>query len=82
MSPSDDPLDRPDFNEVDYINQLFPNEQSLASLDGVIATYKEKMKVLDDDIRTIIRTGSSSDPQLLTQKPSSSSLQTLLHLIV
>ncbi len=25
--PSQDPLDSPDFNPVDYINQLFPTEQ-------------------------------------------------------
>lgn len=29
---STDPLDKPDFNATDYINQLFPNEQSLVSM--------------------------------------------------
>lgn len=27
MFPSDDPLDKPDFDTVAYINSLFPNEQ-------------------------------------------------------
>ncbi|KAI9577147.1 hypothetical protein GQX74_004909 [Glossina fuscipes] len=30
---SDDPIDTLDFNCVDYINQLFPNEQSLVTID-------------------------------------------------
>ena len=35
--PSDNPLDHPGFATVDYINNLFPTEQSLNNLDDVIA---------------------------------------------
>uniref|UniRef100_A0A8C9H1C4 VPS53 subunit of GARP complex n=1 Tax=Piliocolobus tephrosceles TaxID=591936 RepID=A0A8C9H1C4_9PRIM len=34
--PSQDPLDRADFNAVEYINTLFPTEQSLANIDEVV----------------------------------------------
>lgn len=42
--PSDDPLDRPDFDLVEYINELFPNEQSLSNIDEVIKKDKAKIK--------------------------------------
>jgi len=29
--PSDDPLDAPDFDSIEYINQMFPTEQSLSN---------------------------------------------------
>ena len=33
LFPSDDPLDDPHFDPVAYINQKFPNEQSLIHID-------------------------------------------------
>ncbi|ORX61759.1 hypothetical protein DM01DRAFT_1380582 [Hesseltinella vesiculosa] len=36
------PLDSPDFNPTDYINQLFPTEQSLSSIDLVLEKISEK----------------------------------------
>ncbi len=30
--PSTDPIDSPDFNPIDYINAMFPNEQSLIGI--------------------------------------------------
>lgn len=53
--PSNDPLDQPDFNVVDYINSLFPTEQSLSNLDDVVAKMETRMNSLDDEIRTIVR---------------------------
>ena len=38
--PSTDPLDQPDFSTVDYINDLFPTEQSLNNLDDVITDMR------------------------------------------
>jgi len=35
--PSSDPLDQPDLDVVQHINQLFPTEQSLAGLDDTMA---------------------------------------------
>jgi hypothetical protein len=41
--PSDDTLDRPNFDIVDYINELFPTEQSLSNIDDVIGQVKTKI---------------------------------------
>ncbi|KAL0973146.1 hypothetical protein UPYG_G00199580 [Umbra pygmaea] len=53
--PSQDPLDRADFNAVDYINTLFPTEQSLANIDDVVSKIRLKIRRLDDNIRTVVR---------------------------
>jgi len=42
--PSSDPLDRPDFNAVEYINTLFPTEQSLANIDDVVNRIRLKVR--------------------------------------
>lgn len=52
---SDDPLDKSDFDLVNYINELFPNEQSLANIDEVLNEMKSKINHLDDEIRTVVR---------------------------
>lgn len=52
---SNDPLDRPDFNPTDYINQLFPNEQSLANIDQQISELSCNLTVIDDSIRNVVR---------------------------
>ena len=53
--PSDDPLDAPDFDPVDYINEMFPTEQSLVNLDDVLSDYRCKIQVIDEDMRRIVR---------------------------
>ncbi|XP_064648939.1 vacuolar protein sorting-associated protein 53 homolog isoform X2 [Lineus longissimus] len=53
--PSNEPLDKPDFNAVDYINTLFPTEQSLSNIDDVVSRIRHKIRSLDDDIRTVVR---------------------------
>ncbi|XP_032472630.1 vacuolar protein sorting-associated protein 53 homolog [Phocoena sinus] len=53
--PSQDPLDRADFNAVEYINTLFPTEQSLANIDEVVNKIRLKIRRLDDSIRTVVR---------------------------
>ena len=52
--PSDDPLDKPNFDIVDYINELFPTEQSLSNIDDVISQVKTKIRRIDDDVRGVI----------------------------
>lgn len=42
--PSDDPLDKPDFDLVEYINEIFPNEQSLSNIDEIIKRDKARIK--------------------------------------
>lgn len=53
--PSQDPLDRADFNAVEYINTLFPTEQSLSNIDDVVNKIRLKIRRLDDSIRTVVR---------------------------
>lgn len=42
--PSEDPLDKPDFDLIEYINELFPNEQSLSNIDEVINKDRSRIK--------------------------------------
>ncbi|KAK3083798.1 hypothetical protein FSP39_003324, partial [Pinctada imbricata] len=53
--PSEDPLDKADFNPIDYINTLFPTEQSLVNIDDVVGKMRLKIRKLDDEIRTVVR---------------------------
>ena len=53
--PSEEPLDQPDFDIVAHINQLFPTEQSLASIDNVIGDVKDKIHKLDHEIVSVVR---------------------------
>ncbi len=61
--PSSDPLDDPDFSTVDYINRLFPTEQSLANLDDAVSDMRYRVQCIDDDIRRVVRsqTGAGGD---------------------
>uniref|UniRef100_A0A1I8NPW7 Vacuolar protein sorting-associated protein 53 homolog n=1 Tax=Stomoxys calcitrans TaxID=35570 RepID=A0A1I8NPW7_STOCA len=63
---SDDPMDAPDFNCVDYINQLFPNEQSLATIDETIQRMQCEVSLIDDNIRSVVRgqTNTGQDGQM------------------
>jgi hypothetical protein len=60
ICPSDDPLDHPDFNEVDYINKLFPNEQSLTSIDDIINNVKSRISNVDEEIRKSLHEQNAS----------------------
>lgn len=62
---SNNPLDQPDLDISDYINQLFPNEQSLSNIDDVIAKMECEISVIDDNIRTVVRSqvNTSQDGQ-------------------
>ncbi|RZF45718.1 hypothetical protein LSTR_LSTR005013 [Laodelphax striatellus] len=53
--PSTDPLSHPDFNSIDYINNLFPTEQSLSNIDDTINKMECKIRDIDDQIRTVVR---------------------------
>lgn len=55
MLHSGDPLDNPDFNPTDYINQLFPTEQSLSNIDDVILKMECECGQIDDNIRSVVR---------------------------
>ncbi|XP_076643240.1 vacuolar protein sorting 53 [Halictus rubicundus] len=53
--PSTDPLDQPNFNVVDYINSLFPTEQSLSNIDDVVNNMESKIRTIDKEIRSVVR---------------------------
>ncbi|XP_034947406.1 vacuolar protein sorting-associated protein 53 homolog [Chelonus insularis] len=53
--PSNDPLDQPNFNVVDYINTLFPTEQSLSNIDDVVNEMEFKICSIDKEIRSVVR---------------------------
>lgn len=50
-----DPLDQPNFNVVDYINQLFPSEQSLSNIDEMVNKIENEIHTIDKDIRSVVR---------------------------
>mmetsp|Transcript_41108 Transcript_41108/g.113287 ORF Transcript_41108/g.113287 Transcript_41108/m.113287 type:complete len:817 (-) Transcript_41108:157-2607(-) len=56
---ANDPLDAENFNPVDYINKQFPNESSLAGLDGFVDRLKAQQRNIDEDIRKAVRRQAS-----------------------
>eukprot|EP00698_Gefionella_okellyi_P006138 TRINITY_DN15583_c0_g1_i1.p1 TRINITY_DN15583_c0_g1~~TRINITY_DN15583_c0_g1_i1.p1 ORF type:complete len:809 (-),score=218.23 TRINITY_DN15583_c0_g1_i1:32-2410(-) len=60
--PSDDPLDGSDFKAIEYINAMFPNEQSLTGLDDHMGKLQIRIMRLEESILTNVRTqGSAGD---------------------
>lgn len=53
--PNSDQLDNPDFNTINYINALFPTEQSLNNIDSVVSKMEYKISTIDDEIQSLVR---------------------------
>lgn len=53
--PNSDQLDNPDFNTINYINSLFPTEQSLSNIDSVVSKMEYKISTIDDEIQVLVR---------------------------
>ncbi|XP_066261170.1 vacuolar protein sorting-associated protein 53 homolog isoform X1 [Euwallacea similis] len=53
--PCRDSLDEPDFNTIDYINTLFPTEQSLSNIDEVVIKMENQIHTINNEISTVIR---------------------------
>ena len=51
MFPSEDPLDSADFDVTQYINAMFPNEQSLSNLDEVILELSERIELHEGTVQ-------------------------------
>ena len=83
LFPSNDPLDDPNFNAVNYINQRFPNEQSLSEIDGAINQIKGKIKQTDSEILKEVyrqaRLGDNGKKDLQDAKDSISELFTKIN---
>lgn len=60
FSSEKDPLDVTDFDPIEYINTLFPTEQSLASVDDTLNRMRTRINVLDNEIRTTVREQAES----------------------
>lgn len=56
-------FDRPDFNEIDFINQLFPTAQSLEQLDPFVTKLRLKVHRLDEEILASVRKQSTAGTQ-------------------
>ncbi|KAF8980471.1 Vacuolar protein sorting-associated protein 53 [Entomortierella lignicola] len=52
---SKDPLDAQEFSSVEYINKIFPNEHSLATVDQVLLKLQEKAKQVQEELRELTR---------------------------
>ncbi|CAG8441641.1 3122_t:CDS:10 [Ambispora leptoticha] len=71
---SNDPLDSSDFNPIEYINQLLPNEESLASVDITMKKLQIKMRQIENKIRELTKTkkdssgGSQGTEELIATK--------------
>jgi len=53
--PSSDPLDTPDLDVVEYINKLFPTEQSLSGLDETMSDLNCQVVSIEEDMREMVR---------------------------
>jgi len=53
--PSNDPLDTPDLDVVEYINKLFPTEQSLSGLDETMSDLNCQVVSIEEDMREMVR---------------------------
>ncbi|CAG8796574.1 32456_t:CDS:2, partial [Racocetra persica] len=52
---TNDPLDSNDFNPIEYLNQMLPNEQALATVDVTAKKLQAKMRQLSEDIKELSR---------------------------
>ena len=53
--PSDDPLDSPDLDVVNYINKLFPTEQSLVGLEDTMTDLNCQVTNIEEEMRLMVR---------------------------
>lgn len=53
--PGEEALDRTDFEVIEYINALFPTEQSLSNIDDAILGTKSQLKTLDEEIYEVLK---------------------------
>lgn len=55
--PSNDPLDKPDFDPINYINDNFPDQNALQgnSLDQFLGTMKKRLVLLNEGIAKDVR---------------------------
>eukprot|EP00026_Physarum_polycephalum_P000791 Phypoly_transcript_00792.p1 GENE.Phypoly_transcript_00792~~Phypoly_transcript_00792.p1 ORF type:complete len:859 (-),score=180.78 Phypoly_transcript_00792:53-2629(-) len=81
--PSADPIDTPEFNPIEYINTMFPNEQSLIDIDTALGKVKSRIQRIDEEIlrevRTQSRVGTKAKTELNSAQGSITDLFAKIH---
>ncbi|GAB9465070.1 Vacuolar protein sorting-associated protein 53 [Globisporangium polare] len=80
--PSEDVLDRPEFDAREFINRNFPDEQSLSDIGGFVSRLRVRMKELDDALSQASQEQSLAAHQALTDlKEAKMAVKQLFHKI-
>ncbi|ORX65032.1 hypothetical protein K493DRAFT_232156 [Basidiobolus meristosporus CBS 931.73] len=58
-----DPLDTPTFEPVECINQIFPNEHSLRSIDDVLNKLGFRIRKIDHQLKVLLRSQTEADDE-------------------
>ncbi|KAK9760571.1 Vacuolar protein sorting-associated protein 53 [Basidiobolus ranarum] len=58
-----DPLDTPGFEPVECINQIFPNEHSLRSIDSVLDKLGFRIRKIDHQLKVLVRSQTDADEE-------------------
>ncbi|KAI8924441.1 Vps53-like protein [Entophlyctis helioformis] len=58
-----DALDTSDLNAIEYVNNIFPNEQSLSAADKVLDKLKRQIKMLDKELKDLVRHQTDASQQ-------------------
>lgn len=80
--PSEDVLDRPEFDAREFINRNFPDEQSLDDMGAFVRRLRARMKELDDALSQASQDQSLAAHQALADlKEAKLAVQQLFHKI-
>ncbi|ETM39889.1 hypothetical protein L914_13980 [Phytophthora nicotianae] len=80
--PSEDVLDRPEFDAREFINRNFPDEQSLGDIGDFVSRLRGRMKELDDSLSQASQDQSLAAHQALVDlKEAKMATQQLFHKI-
>ncbi|TMW56723.1 hypothetical protein Poli38472_006733 [Pythium oligandrum] len=82
LLPSEDVLDRPEFDAREFINRNFPDEQSLGDIGSFVSRLRVRMKELDDALSHASQEQSLAAHQAMTDlKEAKMAVQQLYHKI-
>lgn len=83
LFPSSDPLDKPEFDPVGYINAMFPTEQDLNNIEDVQVKLSNDLTNVTDEINHLVKEqavlGNSAKLQLQSSKGTITDLQFRIH---
>ncbi|KAF4315011.1 hypothetical protein BBO99_00009666 [Phytophthora kernoviae] len=80
--PSEDVLDRPEFDAREFINRNFPDEQSMGDINNFVSRLRVRMKELDDSLSQASQEQSLASHQALVDlKEAKMATQQLFHKI-